>query len=144
MFRVQLHTPTVEMYEEQVYPGVIEAQGLNERFFAPSSFWSKDQYVAQWKNSLGKLINGAPKAALILTMRDPKQANFIFWWVFYRVENAFKMQNQVLFLETCPDLDWRTCEECIQPRQLVNDDGAEISEWDVSLDELTGFYNSLG
>ncbi len=67
--------------------------------FCPLSYWSKDQYLEQWKNGLRRLCNRNHKSCLITSMYNPKFANFIVWWTFYLDGNTICVQNQILFLE---------------------------------------------
>ena len=125
---------------ETIIYGRIKIFDFNERFESDLSYWSKKKYQQHWNESIVRIINGEDASCLITSMRNPKTANFIFWWLLYRVGEDIFIQNQVLlfdhlkvsFNENNPYIH-------IEERETVTENGIPISEWKVSIRDLKEF-----
>lgn len=122
---------------ERFQVGEIQLGKFHETFMASLSYWTKLDYLIQWKVALIRICNGNDRSCLITSMFDPSIANFIFWWTLYLDGNIVHIQNQILFLD---ELDKPFLElnpyESIRTRKTVSDEGDKISEWDVDVDDI--------
>lgn len=129
---------------EDSLSGYIQIDDFYENCFYPVSYWSRDDYLLQWRHAIDTILLGGKKAAFIVSMRDPESANFIFWWVMYVVGDVIYLQNHVLFLE---EISERFTVESmylhIQDREIANEDGEKISEWVISKDCLKDFLKEI-
>jgi len=111
-----------------------------EMFEASTSYWTADDYQKQWKQAIERIVNGEAKSRLITTMYDPVKANFIFCWPIYREGMRVYFQNQMLLMENQDfPLDLKNTFLNIEDRQILNDEGLSISEWEVSVFDLKDF-----
>jgi hypothetical protein len=116
--------------------GRIRIGAFLDSFECSLEFWKKTDYESQWRKAIQSVVSGSQKACLITSLTDPKTANFLFWWPVYRVDGLIVVQNQVLFLEDCRSLfDLEAPEKLVPVRATVNENGARISEWSMSLTE---------
>jgi len=126
--------------------GEITLGEFKEGFQVVLEYWNADEYRGQWLGAL-QLVTSNPgaRAALITSLTDPQTANFLFWWPIYREAEELVFQNQVLIFE---DLDepfkLRNYTDFISRYERFNDDGDEISEWRVSVDDVRSFLHSAG
>lgn len=122
--------------------GKIVLGDFSEDFHASLSYWKRSDYERQWADALKCLINGCDKAALITSMYDPAEANFIFWWPMYSEGGKVFVQNSILFMEdmTEPFNEKQIC-DYVPDRVCVNEEGYRISEWVLELNDLQVFLN---
>ncbi len=122
--------------------GAIRISDFEERFEASLSFWSSADYIAHWRVSLERTINGAEKSCLITSMYDPKSANFIFYWSLYLEDQTVYVQNHLLFLDEINGafIPMRAYEH-VPERRTVSEDGEKISEWKMPIDAIKEFLN---
>lgn len=83
-------------------------------------------------------------SALITSMRDPLNMNFVFLWVlFYEGEKVF-VQNQIIFLdEIGGEFNPDKVNGYVGSRIEFNEDGQRISGWVVSLSEVVACFEGL-
>lgn len=136
-FSIKLADGDKYLDNELVAVGNIQIGSFNEEFQASLSYWSRENYQTQWMDAVYKLINGEDKVALITSMYPPKTANFIIWWMMYRIGENVHVQNQVLFLdELDKDFEEENVYQFIPERETVTEDGDVISEWIISLKDI--------
>ncbi len=123
--------------------GQITLGRFTERFESPLHYWDRGNYEQQWYSAASRVLSDSKRVALVTAMYDPAIANFLMWWAIYREENYAFFQNQLFFLDklTIP-FDIARIDELVRPRQTVNEDGRQISEWSVPLEELESFLNT--
>lgn len=111
-----------------------------ELFHAPVHYWSAHDYEENWRAALKRLVDGEEISCLITNMFEAKYSNFITTWPLYRIGDRVHVQNRIIFRD---ELD-RPFDEAkpwlsVSPRETVNEDGREISEWVVSLEDVRQF-----
>lgn len=140
MFNIELVGNKHEIIESVFYRRFkIVIGDFEETIISPLSYWSVDDYTRHWKDQLTKFVrDGQNKTFLITEMQNLETANFIRWWVAYREEDSIYFQEQLFFID---ELECKFSIEnalsFIGDRQTVNEDGDEISEWEISICELT-------
>jgi hypothetical protein len=124
--------------------GKIVIGDFQETFAASLRFWTRDDYVRHWRSALEKLISGADRSALITDYVEPPprpSANsYLVWWPLYRYGDTVYVQNHILLFEQlirpfsaeCP---W----DSVRDRQVVNEDGQNISEWATTVGDIKYF-----
>jgi hypothetical protein len=128
---------------EPMTTGTVRLGGLLERFEADLSYWTPDQYRASWRAAASILLEGGEKAAFVTSITDPATANFIFWWTAYRDGEKVHVQQQVLFMDRLQaPFDPSDLVRHVGPREVVDEDGNQISEWTVSIDDIRAFRDS--
>lgn len=132
------------LLEPEVRFGEIVLGEYVERFEAPTSYWTAEDYQEHWKQAIERIVGGEEKSCLITSMYDPELANFIFWWPIFREGTKVFVQNQVLFLkDDKTPLNPLNPFASIKDRQTLTEDGLLISEWEISISELEFFLNSF-
>jgi len=117
--------------------GKLEIGGFSEDFHASTSYWDSEKYLSQWKQGLEYICAGSDKSAVITTMYNPATANFIYWWVMYRVGRDIYMQNHVLLMEELDEpFNENDFQVFVPDRQTVTEEGEVISEWKVCIDDV--------
>ncbi|MGH7193160.1 MAG: nucleotidyltransferase domain-containing protein [Candidatus Saccharimonadales bacterium] len=117
--------------------GTVTIGDFEERFESSVEFWSEAQYELQWAKAIHRLISGAAESALITSITSAATANFLFWWILYRVDQHVHFQHHVLFLsELSGAFDPENPYQHIPQRATTSDDGAPISEWVLPFHEL--------
>jgi hypothetical protein len=82
---------------------------------------------------------------LITTLYDPANANFIFWWPMYRRGEDILVQNQMLLLMEIEELlDPDNPYSFISEYESSNEDGEKISEWKISVEDISRFLEESG
>ncbi len=116
--------------------GQISIGDFSEEFECAIHYWDKERYINQWVEGCNKICKDS-KSALVTSMNDPEKANFIVWWIMYREDNNIYVQNQFLFMEhlSSPFLE-ENLYSYIDDREIVNEDGREISEWQTNVFEM--------
>lgn len=124
--------------------GEIVIGDFRERFESPLDYWSIKDYQSQWKEALRKTIEGNAKSCLITSLNDPRSSNFYIWWPIYRENESVFIQNHLFFLDEAPEpFDLYNPYKFVKERVTINEDGQKISEWTVSMDEISDFVKQI-
>jgi len=111
---------------------------MSEIFMSPLSYWSVSDYFGHWRTSIEKIASRKVDRSIFITeMYDPGHANFIRYWVAYAESSSVFFQENILFLDDVKrpfDLD--NIHLFIPNREIINEDGDQISEWAISLEEI--------
>ncbi len=51
-----------------------------EYFYAPTTYWTTDQYESSWYTTLCRISDGAEVSYLVVAIENPESANFIEVW----------------------------------------------------------------
>jgi hypothetical protein len=115
----------------------------SERFQSVLGFWEPVDYQASWAAGLARLLGGASVSCLATSVLDPAAANFIEVWPLYRQDEHVYVQNHLLFLDQLPrNFDPAAPWDSVRPRSVMNEEGRAISEWQVTVEEVTEFLES--
>lgn len=120
--------------------GEIGFGDLDEQFVAPVEYWSKEKYETQWKEAVGRIVNSRDDTSsmLIISMHDPRQANFLVAWSLYKIDNRVYAQNSLIFMNSLKQpFNERMIYDSVPERETISEDtGEPISEWRLSVDDL--------
>lgn len=143
MFGIFPEETPVNIEGECVLPASIIIDTFSEIMNIPLTYWSIDDYKLSWLRSLEEGLETKKHSALVTSMYDPENTNFIFTWVLYFSDDNVFIQNKILFLDECPGFTPETINNFTEPRTTYNEDGIEISEWITYLDCVIDFYETL-
>ncbi len=135
----------IELFDEISQPkavasGLISIGSFHEQFTAPLDFWDVNDYRRHWCESVDFLISSGKDSCLITAMHDPNTANFIQWWLLYPRGDKVFIQNQLLFLNRLSSpFDILRPYLQVPSRQVINDEGVPISEWESTLKDFVSF-----
>jgi hypothetical protein len=108
---------------------------FEEYFPINITFWSADQYRAQWREALKRICEGADTSCLLTSVDRPDGADTFFdSWFIYRFGAEVVFHNKLLLAEKVGDdfsLD-RLCNSA-PCYNAISEDGAPISEWRMPL-----------
>ncbi len=125
--------------------GEIVLGEFRESFVASLSFWTKAQYEVHWREALNRIVKDVSPSCLITTMYDPAVANFIFWWPMYRQGHDIIVHNQMLLLMEIEErFDPNNPYSSIPEYYSVSEDGEKISEWRISIGDISAFLEQKG
>ncbi len=143
-FGIRLEDQVLTRFDESVLCGEIEINGYIEDFFAPTEFWSKEDYLRSWKKSLEQGLQGGGHAVLVTAMRNPEICNFIFYWVVYLEGEQAYIQNGVLFIEDIykPFVP-ENINSYVSRREEIDEDGNVISQWKVDSVSVVDFFKKI-
>ncbi|WP_157015978.1 hypothetical protein [Pseudomonas batumici] len=124
--------------------GVIHLSGSQEFFYAPVSYWGRREYIESWRAAFTTGYARGEHSVLVTSMLDPEKANFLTVWVLYYVGSKVYVQNSIVFLDEVGEkFDVSDPNSYVGPREKIDEDGNEISEWEVSLDDVVSFFEGL-
>lgn len=113
---------------------------FREEFEVPLSYWSRSQYLTQWRESASRMANGSDFEYCVATAADLRCANFVLLWLFYGhgievlVQNRLLMINEALVTMRVDDLH-----SVLRQYQDRTDDGNPISQWKTSREAMRAF-----
>ena len=139
MFSIDQVKDTNELIDSVEYREFkIKIGDFEESLLLPLCCWSIEKYKHHWSKQLKQFyFDKKEKTCLITEMYDPSTANFVRWWILYRVNDDVFFQEQVLFLEDIKGpFSVDDAELYIPEREIINEDGEEISEWVVPFEQL--------
>jgi hypothetical protein len=143
-FEILLENDPSEYFGVEALRGLIRMGGEEESFFAPVSFWGRQEYLNSWYTSLCLGLERRQHSVLVTSMLDPETANFLMVWVLYFVGESAHVQNHVVFLDdVVPGFDINDVNSYVDEREVVDEDGQRISEWVVPLSEVVSFKEKL-
>lgn len=138
--------PAAEQPDQQpgLRIGTIRAGNFEERFEAPTEFWTPERYESQWAEAVRRLGPQTPRSCLITSITNPASANFLFWWPMYLIGERVHVQNHVLFFsEIKGSFDPSNPYPHIPERTVTNEDGERISEWIIPFSDFAGAGSAL-
>ncbi|NHX02168.1 hypothetical protein [Pseudomonas koreensis] len=143
-FEILLEKEPSEHFGVQALRGLIRLGDQEESFFAPISFWGRQEYLSSWYSSLSRGLERRQHSVLVTSMLDPELANFLMVWVLYFVGESVHIQNNVVFLDDVVlGFNGDDVNTYVGEREVVNEDGDKISEWVVPLSEVLSFKEKL-
>lgn len=144
MLEISLNKIPICSERDDVLLGEIRINDFSEFFHASLSYWSREDYISQWKRALKMIQDGKSESALITNMYNPKYANFIIWWVLYRDKKKVAIQNYMLFMDNLEE-PFRAdrFEQYIPERKLFTEEGEPISEWEIDISDIQVMISSL-
>ena len=120
--------------------GEIEVDDLDEQFVVPITYWDKQKYESQWQEAIERIVNSRSDAnsMLVVSIHDPKEANFIVVWPLYKINNKVYVQNSLIFMDNLKQpFNEQMIYSFVPERGTISEDtGEPISEWQISLDDL--------
>jgi hypothetical protein len=123
----------------------IEVGDFSENFPVDLRYWSAADYANSWRRALEVLAGSQTSTScLVSSITDPSDSNFFSCWPMYRVgENVF-VQNAVVFFDELdapfdPQAPWRS----VLPRDVENENGNRISEWQTTMRAVGNFLAQL-
>ena len=143
-FEISLEKEPSEHFGAQALRGLIQLGVKEESFFAPVSFWNRQEYLRSWYLSLCVGLERKQHSVLVTSMLDPESANFLMVWVLYFIGQHVHIQNSVVFLDdVVPGFNADDVNSYVGAREVVNEEGDRISEWIVTLPEVLSFKEKL-
>jgi hypothetical protein len=124
--------------------GEIVIGDFHERFESPLDYWSVKDYQSQWKEALMRIIEGHEKSCFITSINNPRSSNFYIWWPIYREDESVFIQNHLFFLgEAQEPFNLYNPYKSVKERVTINGEGQKISEWMVSINEISDFFEKI-
>ena len=114
--------------------GTISFGDCAEGFESPLQYWGTSDYESQWKEGVGRIARGQESSCLIVSLTDPATANFIEWWLLYRISDNVVFRNAMLFLDG-KGFDFRNPYARIVNR--IYDEN--VSEWTLPFGSVAAF-----
>ena len=121
--------------------GEIQIGDFKETFEMPLGYWTMQDYEKQWKQGIERIKNH-DKSCLITELQDPTKDPWANTWVLYKDGHTVHIQNNLLMGKRFSKLlkkepyTIETCYNFIIPRETKSDDGMQISEWDINLEDI--------
>ncbi len=141
-FYIQFIEEKALIEDDLVNIGQIVIGNFKETFHSSLSYWTTENYLEQWMNGALRIINGYKRSCLVISMYDPKTANFIFLWDLYRIGEVVYIQNRILFTD---DINGNFTETKIYdyiPKRLTHDEeGQRFSEWTTNVGSIINFFS---
>jgi hypothetical protein len=140
MFDIRLTAEPVPDSDGAAVYGRIQIEDYTETFVASLVCWSPDQYEQQWRDACQRLLDGASGSALITSYVDPSVSEFLVWWPLYRDGPVVHVRNELVpYSQLARPFSIEDPWSSIRVRQILSDEGMEISEWDTQVESLRDF-----
>ena len=142
MFAIEfIGDPRLE-FGEPARRGRITLGEFSEEFVAPLVFWTADDYRRQWVEAAQRIINNLAPSCFVAAMRETPLDGAIFLWPAYRLGDVVYIQHELLPEIVKGSFDLLNPYAQIDERQTKSDDGAPISEWQVSANDVAHFLHA--
>ena len=105
-----------------------------EEFLAPLGLWQRAEYERQWIEAARRVLGPAARAAFFTTA-------FQFWWAMWREDEIIYMHEEFLTPERLARVtDYGAAPyHLLEDRRTHSEDGAPISEWQISVADVRAF-----
>lgn len=123
------------------YLGIIKIGNFEEKFIAPTSWWSCKDYEKQWKEGLERIYTHDFSCLITVAQLSPK-APLVDRWILYKEHDIVYVQNDLVFgnfyRETFNEepFNLKTCYKYVEPRELKDENGRGPAEWSFKLKDL--------
>jgi len=140
VFAINFTGKDLEVEGDKVAIGTIKIGEFTEIFHASLSYWDRKTYLKQWREALNRVLAGQAESALVTSMYDPGAANFIVWWLLYRVNDEIRVQNQILFMDALGEgFDEQDMYRFVPSRETHTDENEPVSEWVIERRDIEAF-----
>ena len=137
MFSIQFEIESPSGRELELSLASLRIGDFMETFEVSLEYWTQEDYQQQWVDAVTRILSGEISSCLITSITNPATANLLFWWPIYQLQDCVIIQNQVLFLnELGQPFNENRPYDYVQERQTYSEDGAPISEWSTSVEDL--------
>jgi hypothetical protein len=129
-----------EPSDPPVAHGEIVLNDCIEHFTACLGRWQVRDYEQQWMGALERIVSGADKSCLVVSLSEPGYNDFVICWPMHRIDN------HVVFQETLvPPQDFYPADPHghVPEHAAINDDGTRISAWAVRLTDVAAFLREM-
>lgn len=122
--------------------GRITIDSFTETFEMSLGLWSEADYRESWLHAFKILSERDHSTSCLMTsMTDPATGDFLMCWPLYRNGEVVHVQNSLILLDELESpFDVAEPWASVRPRETVNEDGQEISEWQTSMEALARFF----
>jgi hypothetical protein len=143
MFNIEfIREPQIE-FGEWAARGRIALGDFSEEFVSPIVFWTVDNYRRQWCEAAERLLNGYEMSCFVAAMRESPLDGALFLWPAYREGEAVHLQHKLLLPELVKvSFDVMNPYAQVSERRTLSDDGEPISEWQVSIGDISRFLHA--
>lgn len=132
-----LNEPVEAVYDERCHWCQIDINKFSERFQAPLTVWDVERYKQQWEDAIARILAAEAKNYFVTGLRDPWSSNLISLFALYREGDEVFIQNQIILCEGNEEkIAKMNFLDLVAERETHTEDGEEISEWKISIDEL--------
>lgn len=141
-FSLEVGDEMFDRFGEQCLVGRITLGQFSEDIFLPLTYWSKSDYLMQWEAALRCISEGATKSALLVSMYDPGDLNFVFAWPLYRIDQSVHVRNCIIFADELKEaFNPDNVSDYVHDREQLSEDGERISEWTVTVSDIQEFLD---
>ena len=138
MFDIRFLPPVGD--DDRGREGKITLDDHVETFESPTYVWSVTRYEQQWLEAARRLAAGARSTAFLTEVHAPDDTEYHRWWVMWREGDEVHVQEQLLLVDQLPaPLVLSDPYRSIPARVQISEDGERISEWRLTVDDLTEF-----
>ena len=122
----------------------IEIGDFSENLSSTFEYWTENRYLDQWFEAVNRIRNGCSCSAFITSITNPKDSNFLWWWVCYENNEKILFQEHVLFLnELATPFSEDIPYDSIPGFEGYSEEGEKISSWSCSKKEVLDFGKVL-
>ena len=123
--------------------GKIRLGDFEEYFAADVTFWSANEYRAQWREGLSRTCDGLAKSCVLTSVRNPETATFFQAWPIYRFGSEVIIQNRLLMLDQFDEpFLFSRLYDFVLPHRATSEDGAALSQWNIPIAVIEEFVSS--
>jgi hypothetical protein len=120
--------------------GKIRLGDFEEYFAANATFWSADEYRAQWKEGLSRVCDGFERSCVLTSVSNPETANYFQTWPIYRFGSEVIFQNRLLMLDQLDEpFLFSGLYDFVLPYRTTSEDGAPLSPWKIPVRAIQEF-----
>lgn len=134
--------PGVKAGAEARY-GEIRIGEYQETFVALIGLWTPEDYEAHWRQATSRLVRSGQPSCLITSVYHPTESDLVRWWLLYPEGERVFMREALLIQPQIPRrFNPSDPYSFIPPRHEAGEDGQEVSEWELPLQDFEDFSNS--
>jgi len=142
-FLIQLTDDRPDHSVDESFRGRITIGSFKESFISSATHWDANAYREHWHDAIHRVVREGKDSCLITSIADPRSSTRLYWWPMYRDGDTVHVQNGVCFFDQLPSpFDEESPYESVPPRERVGEDGEELSEWDVAVQDLDEFLEA--
>jgi hypothetical protein len=114
-----------------------------EMFVSLVGYWSPADYLHQWKAGIRRLVSENSPSCLVSSLHDPQEADVLSWWLLYPMGSDVHVQDAILLLShDRTRFSTTNPYAAIPPWRQLTDEGKQISEWIVPLQDFVDYLHS--
>lgn len=122
--------------------GRIQLRDYWEDFTALLGHWRSEDYEKQWREGIALLVTTHRPSCVVTSVHDRQKSDLVRWWLLFpQGERVVVQESMLVRSQLSKPFDERNPYASIPEYRATNEEGDEISSWEVPWADFESFLD---